>query len=525
MKFIKSYIFKFCLIAIMGLIACEKEEMTLEEPSHQVIFTSEMDFENTIEVNGKISFGDVSAGVESRMWTFPEGVVDILDSDNDLTSTEESVHTIFLQTGEHQVNLKQTFRNDAFVGTSQTGRELDTTIVITVLDSIKASIQAFYINEDGSVGEELNLEDASMNRLSASETIRFVYTGTGEPETYTWTFEGGTPETVETDQLEIDVKYNFLGEFDVSLVASRTRPFGTNEISINKVVEVVPSDKPLNLEGVEEKEGDIAVVFSREVNASTLVDTDFGVAINIGTEVLMPSLASVRVDPQERNKVLIALANETIYNDDEVTVSFTEGNLFSLDGVEAVGFVDEVLTFPKTNLLISSDYDYSFENSTTENWAYLGWGDPWDKYSLELTSELSFDGGNSAYIELGPNGGMIVGLRDGNGENVTFPAENGKDYELGMWVYVETLGNSNPGEPEPDLRFYWAPDTNWGIGSNPLFDLAFPVGEWVYSSAFISFSESGDKNFMIRGFNGSNPETVKFYLDNICLSEVNLRPR
>ncbi|MEM8899935.1 MAG: hypothetical protein AAGC85_17605 [Bacteroidota bacterium] len=525
MKAIKSNIITLSLIAILGLIACEKEELTLEEPSHQVIFTSEMDFQNTIEINGKISFGDVSAGVESRVWTFPEGVADILDSDNDVTSSEENVHAIFLKTGEHQVNLKQTFKKEAFVGNSLSGRELDTTIVVTVLDSIQASIQAFYINEDGSVGEELNLADASMNVLPASEVIRFMYTGTGEPETYSWTFEGGSPETVVTDQPEIDVKYKFLGEFDISLVASRSRPFGTDELSINRLVEVVPSDKPLAVEQIVEKDGDIAVVFSREVNPATLLETDFTVAINTSWEVLMPSFSSVRIDPTEGNIVMISLANEAIYNDDEVTVSFLEGNLFSLDGVAAVGFADELLTFPKTNLLASSDYDYSFENYTTDNWAYLGWGDPWDKYSLNISSDQSYEGGSSAYIEFGASGGMIVGLKDDNGEDVTFPASNGKSYELGVWVYVESLGNNNPDGLVPDLRLYWGPDTNWGIGGNPFFEAEYPVGEWTYSSAYIEFAETGDKTLMLRGFNGANAESLKMYIDNICLSEVNLRPR
>ena len=74
------------LVAAVG--CSEDQDIKLVEPSHRVIYTSEMDFQNRIEVGGDISFGDASAGVASRQWTFPQGVVDILGSDNDETSSE-----------------------------------------------------------------------------------------------------------------------------------------------------------------------------------------------------------------------------------------------------------------------------------------------------------------------------------------------------------------------------------------------------------------------------------------------------
>ncbi|MEM6345929.1 MAG: hypothetical protein AAF927_18695, partial [Bacteroidota bacterium] len=88
----------------------------------------------------------------------------------------------------------------------------------------------------------------------------------------------------------------------------------------------------------------------------------------------------------------------------------------------------------------------------------------------------------------------------------------------------EDLGNNPPMGLAPDIRLYWDPDTDWGIGGNPTLAATYPTNEWVYSSAFVNFSTSGAKSLMIRGFNGANPEAVKLYLDNLTLAEVSLRP-
>jgi len=91
-------------------------------------------------------------------------------------------------------------------------------------------------------------------------------------------------------------------------------------------------------------------------------------------------------------------------------------------------------------------------------------------------------------------------------------------------VYVDDLGNSDPAQFLPDIRFFWFPDTNWGVGGNPTFGSDFTTGEWVYSKLYVEFSETGDKTFQIRGYNEFNPDRLKFYIDNLSVSEVTLRP-
>ncbi|MEN0047346.1 MAG: hypothetical protein AAF806_09835, partial [Bacteroidota bacterium] len=209
----------------------------------------------------------------------------------------------------------------------------------------------------------------------------------------------------------------------------------------------------------------------------------------------------------------------------EVTVSFNEGNLISLDGVKADAFTDEELSFNIVNLLENYEFDWSFENSTSDDWKYLGWGEDWDGYNVTMSEDIAYDGSRSMLVEYDANDGMIIGLKDADGNNITFPAEAGQAYELGVWVNVQDLGNNDPAGFTPDLRIYWGPDTNWGIGPNPAFTDDFIVGEWVYSSIFFEFTETGeDKFFMFRGFNAANEQPLKFYMDNITLAEVTLRP-
>ncbi|MCF8716249.1 hypothetical protein JM658_15570 [Joostella atrarenae] len=514
------------MVISLFIASCsDDEDIELIEPSHRVVFTSEMDFENKIEVNNDISFGDISPGVSSRLWTFPEGVADILNAGDDINSSEENLKVIFKKTGQHDVKLHQVFKKDAYVGTSLKGKELDTTIVITVLSKVNSSIKANYINKDGTIGAALKMNDNAENEVTASRSVRFTYSTEGEPEEFIWNFEGGDPTTFEGEDTEVDVKYKKQGVYDLTFSATRERPFGGDTITLKNLIKVIPSTDPVDLEKVTDKNGKIALVYSREMDASTLNSSDFTISLENGTTVLNPMISSITVDNEEGNIILISLEGEQIYNDDIIKISYTPGNMATLDGVKADSFIEQQVIFNKVNILKeSSEYDYSFENSSATNWPYMFWGAPWDGYTLSISNSQAQNGTSSAYIEMNPAGGMIIGHKDNAGNEITFPVEAGKTYEIGVWVYVTSLGNNDPSGSAPDLRFFWFPDTDWAVAGNPTFSTDFKTGEWVYSSTFVEFSQSGDKTFQIRGFNEANAETISFYMDNLSVSEASLRP-
>lgn len=522
-KKIKTYIW-FIAVALFVNACSDDNDIKLTEPNHRVVYTSEMDFDNKINVDGFLDFGDISAGVASRTWTFPESEIDIVGSDNDLTSSDDIVKAIFKRTGQHSVQLHQVFKGDAYVGTELRGKELDTTIVVTVLGPVSASISANLINDDGSLGAALNIADMAENEVTASKSVRFMYTTNGEPENFTWNFEGGDPAEVTDATSETDVKYKKMGTYDIEFIASRARPYGGDTIHLKDFIKIVASTDPVDLEQVTNKDGKIALVFSREMDGSTLNINDFNISVENNGSALDNTISKASIDATEGNIVLLELASGQIYNNDVITVSYTPGFLATLDAVQANAFMDEPLVFTKVNILdVASDYDHSFENSTAANWPYMWWGGEWGEYDLEISDVRAQDGSKSAYIEFRPNGGMIIGHKNAAGDQITFPAEAGKDYEIGVWVYVEDLGNNDPAGFDPDLRFFWWPDTNWGVGGNPTFTSDFKTGEWVYSSMFVQFNQTGDKTFQIRGYNVANPERLKFYMDNLSVSEVALR--
>ena len=226
-----SILFVFTLL----LVSCEKqEELNLNDPNHRIIVTSEMDFENKVIVGGDIDFGDISRGVESRTWTLPSNARIV--GGNGTTSSEKVVKAIFNKAGVYDVVLNQTFKGNVYPNDDSTepidSRQLDTTIVVTVIDSIQSVLKAFRINPDGSTGAEINLADGAENELEASNSIRLTYTAIGEPQSVTWNSVGGKPNAVTiSDNSEVDMRFNRLGSWDIEYIASRFRPTDADTLS------------------------------------------------------------------------------------------------------------------------------------------------------------------------------------------------------------------------------------------------------------------------------------------------------
>ncbi len=527
---------KFIFIFSLLLLGCnEDESIQLIEPNHRVIVTSEMNFENTINIGEHIDFADLSRGIQSRLWTFPSEAA-IIGGENGNTSSKDVVKGTFTKSGVFDVILNQTFNGNVYPNEDSTepiqGRELDTTIVVTVLAPVEASFQMNYINEDGTTGAPLSLNDNAENEIVASKFVRITQNSNGSPTNFRWSLQGAKTEfleVVDDPDAETDVRYTKLGTWDLQFVAARTRPTDSDTIYIKNFIKVIPSTEPVTLDRVYEYETEtkIGLEFSREIDPATVVKEDFSVAIetNAGATIV-PEIAGVTVDPNEGNIVIIELANEIMYNDDLVKVSYTPGTLTTLDLVASEAIIDAELTdFIKINLLESSAVDYSFETTTEKNWPYLGWGGRFELFDTTVSRDQARTGEKSLYIEMEPDGGMIIGNTevDDNGDptdNINFTVEKGVTYEMGIWVYIEDLGNVTG---EANIRLYWRPGTNWGIGDNFTFSGTTPVGEWVYSSAIVSFSASGEASYMIRGVS-TNTETMKIYIDDLTLFKLTSRP-
>lgn len=530
----KIKILQFIIITTLLFFGCSEDDnsVTLIEPNHRAIVTSEMNFENTINIGGHIDFADLSRGIESRLWTFPKDASSIAEEKGN-TSSKELVKGTFNKPGVYDVVLNQVFKGNVYPNedsnTPIDGKVLDTTIVVTVLDFIKANIQINYLNDDGTVGSALNLSDNALNEITASKYVRLTQNSSGSPTDFTWNLKGAKPEQVINDLTtpEVDVRYTKLGNWDLEFIASRTRPTDADTIYIKNFIKVIPSTEPVTLDRVFEQETQtkIGLEFSREMDPATVNKNDFSVVIETKNgATLNPDITNITIDPSEGSVLIVELSNEVMYNDDIVKVSYTPGNLTTLDAVAATTITDAVLTdFIKENLFEDTNFssvDYSFETTAEDNWPYLWWGGQWAEYDMNLSFNQAYHGSESMYIEMRPNGGMIIGNVDGNGDNITFPVEKDVTYEMGAWFYVEDLGTITG---ETNIRMYWRPGTNWGIGDNITFTPTTETGKWIYSSAKVTFSATGEASYMIRGVN-NNATTLKFYMDNLTLYKLTSRP-
>ncbi|MGY3792030.1 PKD domain-containing protein [Aquimarina sp. 433] len=510
---------KFITVLIIGLItiiSCQNDDVDTDVPSQRVIFTSEQSQANQIRVNTDLTFGDVSTGVVSRTWTFPEGVANVTQSNSDV------VKATFTQVGEHNVTLNQVFEEDAFVDGELRGRELDTTIVVTVIEPIAIDLKANYINPDGTLGAALTISDNAENEVIASRAVRYTFDLVGEPLNIDWTIDGGDPETA-TGTNQVDVIYKRLGTYGINVDANTNRPAGQAIAAFSNLVKVIPSTDPVTLDGVQGKrDGTLALEFSREMDEATVVSDQFSINVENNGTPISATIQSVQVNPAERNILLVSLSGDQIYIDDTVTVSYTAGSLFTTDGVQADSFMDVPMdSFEQgENLLESTTIDYSFENSADDaNWPYQFWGGKWELYDFSIDFSRARTGTRSGVVDMQANGGMIIAHTAGK-----LPIESGKTYEIGVWVFVENVGNTPAGSNNPDLRIYLRPSPDFGTGPNPEFSASFPTGEWVYSSILVTGNASEEKELLIRGDNEFNNMPIKIYMDDLFVSEVELRP-
>ncbi|SHK69388.1 hypothetical protein SAMN04488028_107149 [Reichenbachiella agariperforans] len=524
---------------LLGMTACDKEyEAPNAGAKNSVVYSSETTFANQVQVYGEISFGDVSSGVLAREWTVPEGIGYIVSDDSVAASDQSNIKVVFSEPGMHEVKLHQEFDGDFFVGEDVLNSSYDTTIMVTVLDSVSMGFTAHHINDDGTVGAELVLSDGAKNQVTASKIVRFTYLAEGAPQELYWTFGGGSPSVVEYDgnQMadgtadETNVQYKKIGTFDIQFIGYRDRPYGSDTIAFTDFIEVIPSTDPVTLDAVQDRGNMVELSFSREIDPNSVNATDFEVSIANGGVVFSPTVSGVSVDPNDGTLVLLTLEGERFYRDDVVTVSYTPGVMQTTDLVTADAFADVVMTFkPGTNVLAgeSSGVQYDFEESAdgNTNWPYQWWGAPWDQYTLAVGSVRAHSGNKSAKVTMQPAGGMIISNTDADGNKFTFDVKSGKTYEIGVWIYVESLGNIDDMAGEvPNLIFFYQPATNWGAGRfNFLSTTA--TGEWIYArTTFESFGADATISPVIRGSNAGNAESITFYMDDWTVTEVELRP-
>ncbi|BAX78945.1 hypothetical protein [Labilibaculum antarcticum] len=509
----------FLAMTLLILGSCDDDyEAPGTEPSHVYATTSFGDTENRTQVNSLMSFIDLSVGIENRTWTFTDDAIDAGYAKIS-TSTDAVVKTRFTQSGVHNVMLSQTFANNVWVGEGQkTTTVYDTIISVIVLDSVKASFSASRVIE----GTALINQDGALNDVMAGREIQFTQT-TAElmgATDFQWFFTKQGGLTSNYDEGVITAKLSSVGIYDAMFVASNA--FSRDTITYKSYMNVGPSTDPVELLGIM-AEGGLRLSFGRDMEYPTTCDPASFTLSVINDGIPYPiAVTEVKRDASEKNIIILSLDSD-LFNSDDVLVSYdaTVGNLITSDGMLATSFSDAKAGFiPGVNLLVSSAYDYGLETYSTDSWKYLWWGAPWDAYTFEVSDAQLYSGKKSGHVTMDAAGGMIMGLKNAdNTAFVTFPTESGKLYELGCWIYMESIGDR---ASSPDLRFYWQASTDWSVGG-AVFDPEFEEGKWVYTSWKVKSPGDGNNSFLIRGDNQGNSEACSFYMDDISMSILDVR--
>ena len=209
-ELLKGNPLRYLLYALLGLFvftSCDDDDANIKSRTKEFLATASTD--KTVANGAEVKFIDLSLGVEKRVWTFPGGTP--------ATSDIPEVDVVFEEVGDVIATLEVEY----FDGTKESIE-----FPITVFPELIADFTA------------------SETKIKVGETVTFTDTSVGDPTSWLWEFEGGTPAT-STEQ-NPTVTFNVNKPVTISLTV--TRALDESEASVEKVdlVQVGPPELMLN---------------------------------------------------------------------------------------------------------------------------------------------------------------------------------------------------------------------------------------------------------------------------------------
>ncbi len=195
----------FVLIGLLVLTtSCEDDNLETQRTKELLATASSV---TTVAEGGSIKFIDLSLGVVRRQWTFPNG--------NPVTSDQPEIDVVFSQPGDIVVTLEVEF----FDGTTEL-MDFPTKVFPPLIADFSPSA----------------------TRLKVGETVIFTDNSVGEPSSWSWEFEGGTPSTSTEENPTIQFNVNNL----VTIKLTITRAEDGSSAEVEKVIQVGPPELCLN---------------------------------------------------------------------------------------------------------------------------------------------------------------------------------------------------------------------------------------------------------------------------------------
>ncbi len=191
----------FILIGLLVLTSsCEDEDVTIKRTKDLMATASSA---KTVAEGGEIKFIDLSLGVVNRKWTFPDG--------DPATSNEPEVDVIFSVSGDKVVILELEF----FDGSVEL-MEFPTQVFSPLIADFTPSA----------------------TKIKVGESITFTDNTVGNPTSWSWEFEGGTPST--SNEQNPTVQFNINNPTTIKLTVTRAEDGSSADVE--NVVQVGPPE-------------------------------------------------------------------------------------------------------------------------------------------------------------------------------------------------------------------------------------------------------------------------------------------
>ncbi|MBI9057100.1 MAG: hypothetical protein JEZ01_04965 [Labilibaculum sp.] len=521
----------FGLFMLLLVVGCDDEYEPLNEYSDVQWYTDlSHGRSNAVGLDKYLSFSDLSQNALSHEWQLEKnsgamyltGNINYKDSvytnfiDEDATniSYDQTVSVLFTKPGLQNLRLLNTYNEYVeFIGADTLAAVkqgdvwvIDTTFVLDVYDTLQPAVKLFHNGVeilDVPANSGVVLADSAswpIYEIEAGESIEFVdMTTIDRPSGRNWMVPGGSG--VASDSVAEYFFYR-LGTFKPMMDSNRDGvgiPYGYERQVIPMKIKVNKSSLPFELVGnINELEdqtlqlsvtGEMVPFFNQEEFFTVHVTNPNGFDQDIAVE-------SVKINAQVGNMIDIKLSEPIYSYNDVVTVSYSGGNIESLDERALTEMVDLPVVMYNPNVL--NDPAYGFED------AGAGWIPMWDNTAtLDYTTEKAASGSYSLKMTQFGGKGKV------ESKNAPIAMKVGATYlyTYKVWIDASTTAGSISTWFFPEWKQNWV-----GIGSTPR-------GEWVTISKEYEYNLGGTLIIMFT-INGDG----LVYVDDFSMIEMDVRP-
>lgn len=313
-----------------------------------------------VAINGFIGFYDLSTNPLTSKWSIPDGTsllnTDFTEEVDDyseyiiangpLNTQENHINVIFTESGIKEIYLNNTYKDsvtDAVLDEADGLWKVEKLFTVDVFAKVNPAFKVFKGDEEILSVTENDMPDTANSSswqtvtLEAGEELTFVdLTTEGRPDTRTWEFNGGNLDISSSES--VTVGYYGLGEFEAGSINSRRtssdKPDGETIKLIPLNIEVIPSSQPFEQTGQINEDDSQVISFKVSGQIDTLIGEEGNFTVHVVNTAAgfdqNIAVQSATINSNDLTQIDLVLA-EPIYNSDEITVSYTQGNILSVD--------------------------------------------------------------------------------------------------------------------------------------------------------------------------------------------------